>query len=154
MYAKASTTDGNIEALTSLLQQSGIVDEGIFEKYMILIHGDLGSLEKIEMILDSRCIEEGIMERMHYLLPILGLFHVRMACVDAINRIHASGNNLCMDLNGLYKWLTHLYPNDISKLQKKVLPFWMMNDGIGYIKKAVLLQHWADKMEGDLQCHA
>ena len=53
MYAKASTTDGNIEALTSLLQQSGIVDEGIFEKYMILVHGDLGSLEKIEMILRS-----------------------------------------------------------------------------------------------------
>ena len=53
MYAKASTMDGNIKALTSLLQQSGIVDEGIFEKYMILIHGDLGSLEKIEMILCS-----------------------------------------------------------------------------------------------------
>ena len=53
MYAKASTTDGNIEALTSLLQQSGIVDEGIFEKYMILVHGDLGSLEKIKTILHS-----------------------------------------------------------------------------------------------------
>ncbi len=150
MYAKASMTDGNIEALTSLLQQSGIVDEGIFEKYMILIHGDLGSLEKIEMILDSQCIEEGIMEHMHYLLPILGLFHVRMACVDAINRIHASGNNLRTDPNGLYKRLTHLYPNDISKLQKKVPPFRMMNDGIGYVTQAVILDAWAENVGGDL----
>ncbi len=91
------------------------------------------------------------MECMHYLLPIPGLFHVRMACVDAINRIHASGNNLCMDPNGLYKQLMHLYPNDISKLQKKVLPFWMMNDGIGYITQAVILDAWAENMGGDLE---
>src|SRR5260370_24988123 len=75
MYAKASTIDGNIEALTSLLQQSGIVDEATFKKHMILVHGDLGSLEKIETILHSQCIEEDIMEYMHYLLLMPGLFH-------------------------------------------------------------------------------
>ncbi len=88
------------------------------------------------------------MEHMHYLLLILGLFHVRMACVDAINRIHASGNNLHMDPNGLYKWLM---PNDVSKLQKKVLPFWMMNDGIGYITQVVILDAWAENVGGDLE---
>ena len=94
------------------------------------------------------------MEHMHYLLPIPGLFHVRMACMDAINRIHASDSNLCMDLNGLYKWLTCLYPNDSSKLQKKVPPFQMMNDGIGYITHMVILDAWAENIGGDLEKYA
>src|SRR5260370_12974428 len=94
------------------------------------------------------------MEHMHYLLPIPGLFHVRMACMDAINRIHASGSNLCMDPNGLYKWLTCLYPNDSSKLQKKVPPFWMMNDGTGYITCVVILDAWVENVGGDLEQYA
>ncbi|KAF8324177.1 uncharacterized protein EI90DRAFT_3130115 [Cantharellus anzutake] len=36
VYAKASTIDGNIDAIMSLLQQSGIVEVGVFEKYVIL----------------------------------------------------------------------------------------------------------------------
>ena len=51
MYAKASTTDGNIEVLNSLLDQSGIGDAEVFKKYMVLVHGDLGALEKIDTIL-------------------------------------------------------------------------------------------------------
>src|SRR5258708_17061837 len=47
MYAKASTTDGNIEALNSLLEQSGIGDAEVFRKYVVLVHGDLGTLEKL-----------------------------------------------------------------------------------------------------------
>jgi len=53
VYAKASTIDGNIEALMSLLEQSGIIDVATYEKYVILVHGDLGLLEKIETILRS-----------------------------------------------------------------------------------------------------
>ncbi len=94
VYVKASTIDGNIEAIMSLLEQSGIVDEGVFEKYVTLLHGDLGTMEKIKGILHSRRIEESVLEHMDYLLPIPGLFHIRMACIDAINRIHATGNDL------------------------------------------------------------
>ncbi|KAF8330406.1 uncharacterized protein EI90DRAFT_3124496 [Cantharellus anzutake] len=56
VYAKASTIDGNIEAITLLLDQSGIVKEGVFEKYVILIHGDLGTMEKINGILSLQQI--------------------------------------------------------------------------------------------------
>ncbi|KAF8325575.1 uncharacterized protein EI90DRAFT_2862234, partial [Cantharellus anzutake] len=80
MYAKASTINGNIEALLSLLEQSSIMNTVTYEKYIIFVHGDLGTLEKIETILQLRCIEDHILEWMHYLLPIPGLFHVRMAC--------------------------------------------------------------------------
>src|SRR6266436_7753144 len=58
MYAKASTTNGNIEVLNSLLEQSGIRDAEVFRKYVVLVHGDLGALEKIDTILRSRRIEE------------------------------------------------------------------------------------------------
>ena len=50
MYAKVSTIDGNIEALTTLLEQSGISDAGIFMKCMIFIHGNLGTLEKLRVL--------------------------------------------------------------------------------------------------------
>ena len=58
MYAKASTTNGNIEVLNSLLEQSGIRDGEDFRKNVILAHGDLGTLEKIDTILQSQHIEE------------------------------------------------------------------------------------------------
>src|SRR5258708_3261742 len=90
MDAKASTIDRNIEALTILLEQSGTSDAGIFMKCMILVHGDLGTLEKIEAIMKSHHIEKEVLERMHYFLSIPGLFHVCMACIHAINHIHAS----------------------------------------------------------------
>ncbi|KAF8344262.1 uncharacterized protein EI90DRAFT_2902059 [Cantharellus anzutake] len=135
----------------SLLEQSSIVDARVFEKYVILLHGDLGTMEKIEGILHSRRIEESMLERMHYLLPIPGLFHVRMACVDAINRIHATGNDLRSDPNGFYKRLCLLFPNDLSKLNKAVPPFWMMNDGINYITRCIILDAWEESVGSDLQ---
>ncbi|KAF8327707.1 uncharacterized protein EI90DRAFT_3126663 [Cantharellus anzutake] len=150
VYAKASTIDGNIEAITSLLDQSGIA-KGVFEKYVVLIHGDLGTMEKIEAILNSRQIEEDVFERMHYLLPIPGLFHVRMACVDAINRIYATGDGLRSDPNGLYKHLCLLFPNDLSKLNKPVPPFRMLNDGLHYVTQCMILDAWAESLGGDIK---
>ncbi|KAF8335733.1 uncharacterized protein EI90DRAFT_3152773 [Cantharellus anzutake] len=151
VYAKASTIDGNIDAIMSLLQQSGIVEAGVFEKYIILVHGDLGTVEKVEGILRSRRIEESALERMHYLVAIPGLFHVRMACVDAMNRIHATGKDSRSDPNGLYKRLCLLFPNDLSKLNKAVPPFQMMNDGINYITQCTILDAWTENVGGDLQ---
>ncbi|KAF8340407.1 uncharacterized protein EI90DRAFT_2966224 [Cantharellus anzutake] len=150
VYAKASTIDGNIEAITSLLDQSGIA-KGVFEKYVVLIHGDLGTMEKIEAILNSRQIEEDVFERMHYLLPIPGLFHVRMACVDAINRIYATGDGLRSDPNGLYKHLCLLFPNDLSKLNKPVPPFRMLNDGLHYVTQCMILDAWAESLGGNIK---
>ena len=149
VYAKVSTIDGNIEAIMSLLEQSGIVDKGVFEKYVILLHGDLGTMEKIKGILHSQRIEESVLEC--YLLPIPGLFHIRMACVDAINRIYATGNDLRSDPNGLYKHLCLLFPNNLSKLNKAIPPFRMMNDGLKYITQCTILDAWVESVGGNLQ---
>ena len=118
---------------------------------MILVHGDLRVQEKINTILQSRSIEDDLMEWMNYLLPVPRLFHIRMACIDAINRMHASGSDLQPDPNGLYLCLVFLYPNSIAKLQKKVPPFCMMNDGIWYIMQMVILDMWAENVSGNLQ---
>src|SRR5260370_28764149 len=71
-------------------------------------------------------IEKEVLEQMHYFLSIPRLFHIHMACIDAINHIYASVQS-CSDPNGLYKKLTLLNPNDTAKLNKKVPPFCMMN---------------------------
>ncbi|KAF8333484.1 uncharacterized protein EI90DRAFT_2916867 [Cantharellus anzutake] len=127
------------------------MEERVFEKHVILIHGDLGTMEKIETILNSQRIEQSILDRMHYLLPIPGLFHVRMVCVDAMNRIHANGDNLRSDPNGLYKRLCLLFPNDLAKLNKAVPPFRMVNDGLNYITQCTILDAWAESVDGDLE---
>ncbi|KAF8328255.1 uncharacterized protein EI90DRAFT_3017874 [Cantharellus anzutake] len=150
MYAKASTIDGNIEAIASLLEQSRIIKDAIFENYVVLVHGDLGVIEKIETIMRSRRIEEDWYERLGFLLPIPGLFHIRMACVDAINRIHGSTPGMRNDPNGLYKYLMTLFPNNTAKLNQKVPPFRMMNDGIDYILRVAILNAWKEDMGGDI----
>ncbi|KAF8316520.1 uncharacterized protein EI90DRAFT_3134333 [Cantharellus anzutake] len=131
VYAKASTINGNIDAIMSLLEQSSIVNAGTFEKYAILVHGDLGTVEKIEAILHSRWIEESTLKRMHYLVPIY--------------------QDSFIDPNGLYKRLCMLFPNDHSKLNKPVPPFRMMNDGLNYVTQCTILDVWAENVGGDLE---
>src|SRR5260370_23030693 len=50
MYAKASTINGNIEALAGLLKQSSVAYAKLLAKHMVFVHGALGALQKIETI--------------------------------------------------------------------------------------------------------
>ena len=83
---------------------------------------------------------------MCYFLPLPGLFHIKMACVDVINQIHASSSNMWQNPHGLYKLLVLLFPNDVAKLNKKVPPFQMMNDGIGYVLQMTILDAWSENV--------
>src|SRR5260370_41166956 len=87
---------------------------------------------------------------MHYFLPLPGLFHIKMACVDVINWAHASGPNMKQNSHSLYKLLVLLFPNDIEKLNRKVPPFCMMNNGISYVVQMAILDAWSENV-GDLE---
>ena len=86
---------------------------------------------------------------MHYFLPLPGLFHIKMACIDAINQVHASSTDMWQNPHGLYKLLVLLFPNDITKLNKKVPPFCMMHDGVNYVLRTSILDAWSENV-GDL----
>lgn len=93
-----STVDGNISAIVDLLKQAGVLDPADLDDLMIddpqevviFIHGDLGSGERIHTGRIQRSIERTERRRLQFVIFIPGLFHIKMACADAIWRIFIS----------------------------------------------------------------
>ncbi|KIJ10207.1 hypothetical protein PAXINDRAFT_164292 [Paxillus involutus ATCC 200175] len=56
-------------------------------KHVIIIHGDLLTKERMDSIHESRTIEATAKRRFDFAVFIPGLFHFKMACVDALWRI-------------------------------------------------------------------
>ncbi|KAH9068260.1 hypothetical protein EDB83DRAFT_2222816, partial [Lactarius deliciosus] len=94
MNIKQSSVDGNIEVMENLLQQGGLGDatEPGFStsgnvdisEFVLFVHGDLLMKEHLDTIKDSRRIEDTPKNRFQYVVFLLGLFHYKMACVDAL----------------------------------------------------------------------
>ncbi|KAH9015996.1 hypothetical protein EDB85DRAFT_1817773, partial [Lactarius pseudohatsudake] len=94
MRIKQSSVDGNVEVMENLLSQGGLGDptEPDFEAngdvdisdFVLLVHGDLLTKERLDTVRDSRCIEDTPKNRFQFVVFVLGLFHYKMACVDAL----------------------------------------------------------------------
>ncbi|KAH9008001.1 hypothetical protein EDB85DRAFT_1843007, partial [Lactarius pseudohatsudake] len=94
MKIKQSSVDGNIEVMGNLLRQGGLgdpTDPGFdtrgdvdISEFVLLIHGDLLTKEHLDTVRDSRRIEDTPKDRFQYVVFIPGLFHYKMACVDAL----------------------------------------------------------------------
>ncbi|KAF8179487.1 hypothetical protein K438DRAFT_1908311 [Mycena galopus ATCC 62051] len=89
MDIKQSTVEGNIKAILNLLNQGASGRRNIISMvdYVILFHGDLGTGERINSILERRSLEATPWLRFQYVIYIMGLFHLKMACANAIWRI-------------------------------------------------------------------
>ena len=87
-----STVSGNISSIVNLLQQGGVenpdnVDDpemSDFSEYVILFHGDLGTAERIQAAQQHHADEGPSWSRMQHVIFMPGLFHLKMACADAI----------------------------------------------------------------------
>ncbi|KIJ12626.1 hypothetical protein PAXINDRAFT_82563 [Paxillus involutus ATCC 200175] len=96
MDVNNSTVSGNIRAVVDLLRQGGIydpaelaaenVDTPDISQHVILIHGDLGTGERLQAV-QLRCsIEATPWDCFQHVVFIPGLFHLKMACAEAIWR--------------------------------------------------------------------
>ncbi|KAI0310052.1 hypothetical protein OF83DRAFT_920825 [Amylostereum chailletii] len=90
-----STTQGNIDAILAFLKQGGVGDPGSegnapgvvdISNHVILFNADLATIERIQSLQASRSREENPWLRFQYVVAVPGLFHVKMACADAIWR--------------------------------------------------------------------
>jgi len=94
MDVSNSTVSGNIQSIVNLLQQAGIenpdeVDDPEMpdiSEYVVLFHGDLGTGERLQAAQLRRAIEKSPWNRMQHVIFVPGLFHLKMACADAIWR--------------------------------------------------------------------
>ncbi|KIJ14140.1 hypothetical protein PAXINDRAFT_79788 [Paxillus involutus ATCC 200175] len=96
MDVNNSTMSGNIRAVVELLAQGGISDPVVvsdessdtdspdISQYVILIHGDLGTGERLQAAQLRRSIESTPWNRFQHVIFIPGLFHLKMACADAL----------------------------------------------------------------------
>lgn len=89
---KQSTTDGNIQVINNLHLQGGIgqlSDKGFLvgfdvdmSKWIVLVHRDFLTKERLDSIKESRSIEDTAKWRFQQLHFIPSLFHYKMACDD------------------------------------------------------------------------
>ncbi|KZP32766.1 hypothetical protein FIBSPDRAFT_907052 [Athelia psychrophila] len=101
MDINQSKVAGNIDAIANLMAQGGVGDpmEGIepesrelndvedMREFVILWHGDLGTGERVLGLREQRAIEATAYRRYQHIIFLIGLFHLKMACADAIWRI-------------------------------------------------------------------
>ncbi|PSS32232.1 hypothetical protein PHLCEN_2v2001 [Hermanssonia centrifuga] len=147
MDINQSTNDGQSEILESLLAQTNLGDpsdhpgvEDITE-HVVIIHGDLGTGERLDGAKQSRCIERKPVRRLQYAIFVPGLFHVQMACADAIHRMFIDPKHLRMDPNGLYQQACKVRPYDSGRIASKP-GFGLMHDLLLQCADARMLDAW------------
>ena len=105
-----STVSRNICAVIDLLQQGGIsdhtaaqTDEDVdmdsldISEHVILIHGVLGTGEHLQSAQLHCLIESSPWNRFQHVVFIPGLFHLKMACADALWRCFIYPPTACED---------------------------------------------------------
>src|SRR5260221_14722070 len=137
MHLKASVNDDNIAIVKSLEQQVGTSPEW-YQSFVRLFHGNLGTQERHDATTESHAIKPTPQERLQFLVTIPGCFHIQMACVDAIWRVHIQSKALHEVKGGVFDQFKVLHPKDSSKLASN-LTYCMLNDGIQHLVSLHLL---------------
>ncbi|KAF8317294.1 uncharacterized protein EI90DRAFT_2943471, partial [Cantharellus anzutake] len=150
MHIKASSNDGNVEIVDNLERQLGTKSEW-YDSYIRLCHGDLGTQERHDSTTFFHAIENSSQNRLQWLVTVPGVFHIRMAAVDAIWRTHISGHALQSNEGGTYKLFQTLRPRDFTKLSRNP-SYHMLNDGIMHLVKVHITVCWEQVLgNSDLQ---
>ncbi|TFY60049.1 hypothetical protein EVG20_g7564 [Dentipellis fragilis] len=147
MDINESSTKGNIDVIENLLKQGNISETGDGETvaigdHVVLIHGDLATVERILSTLQSRGIEARAWQRLQSMLTIPGLFHLKMACTEAIHRIHIEPKEAQRDPdNSMMKYASILQSKETGKLGTKP-GFRRMHEIIQHVGIALCLDCW------------
>ena len=139
MNYQNSTVDGNISAIEDCLEQTGVNDipELInitkitdIEDTVILFHGDLGTWERIQSAQSRRALDLTPRSRLQFIVFIPGLFHVKIACADAIWRMFVKPSELRKDTTSMSAFIQLFYPKLTSKINNNKAGFRVFNDCI------------------------
>lgn len=110
-------------------------------KYVILFHGDLGTAERVLGIRQQRAIEETAYRRYQFIVFIIGLFHLKMACADAIWRIFIQPLDSRVDVNSLMEMVGKYRDRETGKIGSDP-GFRRMHEVIQHTGTALRLDAW------------
>ncbi|KAF8214388.1 hypothetical protein K438DRAFT_1902271 [Mycena galopus ATCC 62051] len=108
---------------------------------VVLFHGDLGTGEGITSLLQRRSIEHSPWQRYQYVIYVMGLFHLKMACADAIYRIFIEPKGGREDVNSLMRFIALHRPKETLKIASDP-GFRRMHEVIMHTGAALRLDAW------------
>ncbi|KAF4566199.1 hypothetical protein EYR36_011614 [Pleurotus pulmonarius] len=150
MDAENSSVAGNIKTINELLAQGGIGDnedsEAKYEvkdigDHVLLFHGDLGTGDRLHTALLQRSIERSPWNRLQYVIFVMGLFHLKMAAVDAIWRIFIQSPHARLDETALIEDVAKIWPKETGIIGSNP-PFRRMMQVIMFVGICRRLECW------------
>ena len=143
-----STPAQNAEALDAFFWQAGIGDPTenshmqSTNNTAILVFGDLLTGERIRSLMESRSEERTPWWRLQFVVYVMGLFHLKMACADAIWRIFVYPKEACEDVNSLSNHVGQIRPKETGKFDTNP-GFRRMHEVIQHVGIVLWLDCWA-----------
>ena len=120
-----STPDGNVEALDNFFTQAGVGDPAddsrakAIGNHAVLVFGDLLTGQHIRSVLESRSVEGTPWRRFQFIVYVMGLFHLKMACADALWRIFIHPKKSDIDSNSLMGLVSQIRPKETGRIKSK-----------------------------------
>ncbi|KAH9855610.1 hypothetical protein C2E23DRAFT_950349 [Lenzites betulinus] len=147
MDINQSTVQGNADALEALFRQGGVGDvaetPGVtpLGDHVVLVHGDLATCERVQSLQESRSVENTPWRRLQHVVFVLGLFHLKMACADAIWKIFIKPKSAHEDPTSLMSYVGEIRPKETGKIGSKP-GFRRMHEVIQHVGIASRLDCW------------
>ena len=142
-----STVGGNADVLASIFQQAGIGDstenphvQDIGEN-VVLVSGDLLTGERIRSLQESRSIEATQWRRLDFVIFVMGLFHFKMACADAIWRLFINAPKSRTDPTSLINMIGQIRPRETGKYTSGP-SFRALHEAIQHVGAILRLDCW------------
>ncbi|KAG1836769.1 hypothetical protein DFJ58DRAFT_719021 [Suillus subalutaceus] len=110
-------------------------------EHVLLVHGDLLTKERLDMIIKSRRIEDTPKCRFQHIVFVPGLFHFKMVCADALWHTWIQPQAGRMDVNSLWQHVGVLRPRETGKFASKP-GFRRMHDVLHHDLWASILDCW------------
>jgi hypothetical protein len=155
MDINQSKVSGNLRAIPDLRGQGGVGDPKEdannigdwdpdivdIQAFVLLFWGDLGTAERILSLLGRRSIEATPWRRYQYVVFVMGLFHLKMACADALWRIFIEPKISRDDVNSLMHLVALHRPRETGKIGSNP-GFRRMHEVISHDGIALRLDAW------------
>ncbi|KAH9914881.1 uncharacterized protein BXZ73DRAFT_92716 [Epithele typhae] len=152
MELNQSKVSENLRALEMMYKQAGIGDSSKnadlvdISEYVTVVHGDLGTFQKVIAVLRRRSEELTACNRFQGVVCVPGLFHFKMAASDGIWRIYANDAKARVDETSFMKIAHMLRPKESSMLANNA-KFRQQHDLIKDISTVLLLNAWQVEVE-------
>ncbi|KIJ62202.1 hypothetical protein HYDPIDRAFT_94808, partial [Hydnomerulius pinastri MD-312] len=110
-------------------------------QHVILVHGDLGTGERLQAVQSRRSLEATPWDRFQHIIFIPGLFHLKMACAEAIWRCFIQPSAAREDETSLIHDISLLRPRETGIFCSKP-GFRRMHQLIGHVGSCRRLDCW------------